>query len=52
MRGYWFVDASLEPLDDAYVDVIEKEHVALFEHELLSKCDEFLPECRTKSTAG
>jgi len=52
MRGYWFVDAGWQPLDDVYADVIEKEHIALYEDELLSRNSETLPKCRTMSTAG
>jgi len=52
LRGYWFVDRSWQPIDDMYADIIEKEHVALFEDELLSRNNESVPKCQTKSTAG
>ena len=52
MRGYWFAEPGWQPVDDVYTDVIEKEHIALFEDELLSRNNETLPKCRTKSTAG
>jgi len=52
MRGYWFVDTGWQPLDDEYADVIEKEHIALFEDELLCRNNDSLPKCRTKSIAG
>lgn len=50
MRGYWFVDPGWQPLDDDYAaDVIEKEHIALFEDELLNRNSETEHECQTKS---
>ena len=52
MRGYWFVDPGWQPLDDVYADVIEKEHIALFEDEILGKNNDGSPKRQPKSTAG
>jgi len=52
MRGYWFFDADWQPLDSAYADVIEKEHVAFFKDELLNRNNGSLSACRTESAAG
>jgi len=52
MRGYWFVDPGWQPLDDAYADVIEKEHIALFEDEILGHNKDDSPKCQPQSTAG
>jgi len=52
IRGYWFVDPGWQPLDDLYADVIEKEHIALFEDSLLSRSNDSLPEQHTKSADG
>ena len=50
MRGYWFVDPGWQPLDDVYAGVIEKEHITLFEDEILGKSNDDLTKHQPKST--